>query len=235
MTQEIVLSREQVRMIDRLAVERFGIPSIVLMENAGRSCADILLSLGVCPSGPVCICCGKGNNGGDGFVMARHLAAAGVPVEILVFFDEDQLSEDAAFNFRILNQMEGPIHRLTIPDDLLQLRRHFTHASWIVDALLGTGFQGTLREPYNTIAREMNDSGRPILSIDLPSGLDCDLGTVEKVAVRATATATLVAAKPGFRSRVGQKHCGQIHIGSIGIPQNLITSVHPVGDFQESP
>ncbi len=235
MFSPIVLSREQVRMIDRIAVEQFGIPSLVLMENAGRSCAEALLSIGVSTTtGPVCICCGKGNNAGDGFVMARHLAAADVPVEILTFFDESEFSPDARTNFRILQRSDIPIHQLSLPHEILQLRRHLYHSSWVVDALLGTGFSGSLRAPYDTIIAEMNDSGRPILSIDLPSGLDCDLGSARSGAVQAHTTISLVALKPGFQSELGKRYAGQVIVGSIGIPHNLISCLHQGMKIQEN-
>src|SRR5215472_571114 len=94
------LSRDEVRELDRRAIEEYGVPGVVLMENAGRGTAELLRSLGV--RGPVVICCGKGNNGGDGFVMARHLDNAGVAVRLLLFADPDRLTGDAAVNYRIL-------------------------------------------------------------------------------------------------------------------------------------
>jgi len=229
MSEERIFSREQIRFLDQQAVELFGIPSIVLMENAGRSCAETLLSLGVSTTSPVCICCGKGNNGGDGFVMARHLSAAMVPVEVLLFCDETELSPDAAINYVILLQSDIPVHRLSLPDDTGQFRRHLRHASWVVDALLGTGFHGDLRSPLDSLIIEINDSRRPVLAIDVPSGLDCDLGTVSQVAILATATLTLVGPKPGFATKTGRRHCGQVLTGGIGIPHNLISYVcsHP--------
>ncbi len=227
MTNHLVLSREQVRSIDQIAVDEFGIPSIVLMENAGRSCAEALLNLGVSPTGPVCICCGKGNNGGDGLVMARHLAIHKIPVEVLVFHEAHHFSPDAFTNYRILLSSAIPVHHLSLPRDLKILRSHLTRASWLVDALLGTGASGALKVPYNLIVEEINQTSRPVLAIDCPTGLDCNLGSVETIAVQATATITLVARKHGFESEAGASCCGEILVGDIGIPPNLLARVHP--------
>ncbi|WP_175517386.1 NAD(P)H-hydrate epimerase [Planctomicrobium piriforme] len=234
MSDPSVLSREQVRSIDRIAVEKFGIPSIVLMENAGRSCAEFLLAEGVATSSPVCICCGKGNNGGDGFAMARHLEILGIPVEVLIFHDPEEFRGDAAINFQILAKSDIPIHQLSFPKDTAQLERHLKHASWLVDALLGTGAVGNLRSPYEIVIPEMNNAGRPIMAIDIPSGLDCDLGNPPDCGIVAQITVTLVAAKPGFRSTEGQLHCGKVVVGQIGIPRNLLSLVQAGPAFEES-
>ena len=145
MSVQGTLTRDQVRAVDQAAIERFGIPGIVLMENAGRGCVELLLDRGVSTTSPVCICCGKGNNGGDGFVIARHLEIAGVPAEVLIFTDPDDYQGDALTNFRILQKTDIPIHQLSIPDDESLLRDHLARASWVVDALLGTGTKGKSR------------------------------------------------------------------------------------------
>jgi len=222
MQEELVLSREQSRSMDRIAMEEFGIPGIILMENAGRGCADLLIAQGICPSSPVVICCGKGNNAGDGFVMARHLEVQGIPVEVLMFSSPKEFSGDAATNFRIVSRTDIPIHQLNLPEDEAQLCKHLQHASWIVDALLGTGTHGVLREPYKTIIQKINQSGRPVFSIDVPSGLDCDLGSPIDGCVQATLTATMIALKPGFRSSAAKKVTGKIHIVEIGVPRTAL-------------
>jgi len=219
------LARKQLQMVDRIAIERFGIPSLVLMENAGRSCAEALLRQGVCTSSPICICCGKGNNGGDGLVMARQLEQQGIPVEVLLFHPLDQFSPDATVNLKILQKSDIPLHELRIPDDLSQLQKHLHRASWVVDALLGTGSAGPIRGIYEYIIPVINQCGRPVLAVDLPSGLDCDLGTETDCIIQATMTVTLVAPKPGFLTPTGRKHCGEITTGQIGLPRNLLLQV----------
>src|SRR5207248_8475814 len=126
-----------VRALDRRAIEEFGVPGVVLMENAGRGAAELLLSLGV--RSRVVLCCGKGNNGGDGFVIARHLDRRGVPVRVLLFCPTDQLTGDAAINYHIITRSGLPIR--VIPD-AAELGRELAGAEWVVDALFGTGLSG---------------------------------------------------------------------------------------------
>jgi NAD(P)H-hydrate epimerase len=225
MSQLMVLSREQARALDRIAIEQFGIPGLILMENAGRGCAELLMQLGVSTTSPVIICCGKGNNGGDGLVMARHLEVQGVPVEVILFHDPERFRGDAAVNYHILRHTDVPVHCLTMPEDLLVLKKHISRASWVVDALLGTGGTGGARPPYDMVIREINEAGLPVLAIDIPSGLDCDLGEADGAIIRAKATAALVAPKPGFRSEQGRQHIGDIHIVHIGVPHTLLVLV----------
>ena len=131
---DAVLSREQVREVDRVAIEEFGLLGIVLMENAGRNSAELLRSIGI--SGRVVVCCGKGNNGGDGFVIARHLEIAGIDVRVLLAADPSSMTGDAATNLQVLQKARIP---LVLPTANWQ--EEFAGADWIVDALLGTGTQ----------------------------------------------------------------------------------------------
>lgn len=225
MADQFDVSREQVRAIDRIAIENYGIPSIVLMENAGRGCADLLISQGISPLSPVIICCGKGNNAGDGLVMARHLEVQGYPVEILLFTDPAELKGDAGINYRIVSHSDIPIHRLTLPADAALLKHHLSRASWVVDALLGTGSTGEVRPPFNDVIHAINESQRPVFAIDLPSGLDCDLGDPVECCVRANVTGTLLAPKIGFNSETGKEMTGQIHVVPLGIPRSVLTAL----------
>ena len=134
------LTRAQAREFDRRAEEEFGVPGIVLMENAGRSTADLVLELK--GGGPVAICCGKGNNGGDGFVVARHLDNRGVAVRVLLFTPAESLTGDAAVNFRILQRSGLP---LSIQPDQAALTEELAAAAWVIDALFGTGLSGPVR------------------------------------------------------------------------------------------
>lgn len=225
MANQLDLSREQVRAIDRMAIEDFGIPGIVLMENAGRGCADLLISQGVSPHSPVIICCGKGNNAGDGLVMARHLEEQGFPVEVLFFTNPDELTGDAATNYRIVCHSDIRIHHLTLPEDASLLKHHLSRASWVVDALLGTGSRGKVRNPFCDVIDAINASRRPVFAVDIPSGLDCDRGDPVDCCVRAKVTATMVAMKPGLTSKTGQEMAGRVHVVSIGIPRSLLTTL----------
>ena len=137
------LTCDECRRLDREAIEHYGIPGMVLMENAGRGVADRIERLGV--SGPVLICCGKGNNAGDGFVIARHLDLRGVAVCVLLWSDPDQLTGDAAANYRIIERAEISVECFRGQHEPAKLQRHLDSAAWIVDALLGTGAQGDRR------------------------------------------------------------------------------------------
>ncbi|MCA8997994.1 MAG: NAD(P)H-hydrate epimerase [Planctomycetaceae bacterium] len=221
----LTLSREQVRSIDQQAIERLGIPGIVLMENAGRGCTDFLLEKMTEQSGRVVICCGKGNNGGDGFVIARQLMIAEVPVEIVVFHSEDDFQGDARTNLTILKRMGCPVPYLSLPEDEAELKRKLSSAGWLVDALLGTGATGAPRAPYDTVISAMNASGVPILAVDVPSGLDCDSGEASATTIRARLTATFASSKPGLELEPAQEFTGEVRVIPIGLPESVLTSL----------
>jgi len=217
------LTREQVRALDRLAIETYGVPGIVLMENAGRGAAEVLLSLVV--NGKVVICCGKGNNGGDGLVVARHLDNHRVAVQILLFTRPEKLSGDAENNYQIAARSELPI--TILGDEEFEpgiVSGILEEADWIVDALYGTGLQGPVRPPLDGVIDAINASGRKVLAVDLPSGLDCDTGQPMGPTIRADHTVTFVAPKKGFDAPVAQAWLGQVHVVDIGAPRVLVDS-----------
>lgn len=216
---EIAISREQARQLDRRAIEEFGMASVMLMENAGRGVADSLCALGI--EGPVMICCGVGNNGGDGYVVARHLDLRGYEAQVLLFADPEKLSGDAALNYRVLEKSDMPIRQLE-PTDLEQ---QLAGAAWIVDALLGTGARGEPRPPLDQVIDLINAQAAPVLAIDVPSGLDCDTGQAAAHTIRAAHTCTFVAAKPGFTAEGAQGYTGVVHVLDIGAPRKLVEAV----------
>jgi NAD(P)H-hydrate epimerase len=218
-----VITRKQVREVDRRAVEEYGIPSIVLMENAGRGVTDVLSRLGI--AGPVVIACGKGNNAGDGFVVARHLDVRGYQVRVLLWAHPMELSGDAATNFRILTQTGVAIEFFGLEFDAPRLEQQLAGAAWIVDGLLGTGARGEPRPPLDTVIEAINDSPATRLAIDLPSGLDCDTGQPARHTVRAAHTCTFVGPKPGFFAPGADQYTGEVHVLDIGVPPRLIADV----------
>ena len=137
------LSRAQVRNVDYRAIDDYGVPGVVLMENAGRGAAELLLQSQ--PRGPVLICAGKGNNGGDGFVIARHLENRRIPVKVLLFCDPAELKGDARTNYQILAAAKTPLRVFPNAADPDALAAELAGADWIVDALLGTGTEGSIR------------------------------------------------------------------------------------------
>ena len=215
----LVLTRAQVREVDRRAIDDYGLPGLVLMENAGRNAAMMLQELGI--PGPVVICCGKGNNAGDGFVIARHLENNGVDVRVLLATPSSSFTGDAATNFAVLRRAGTPI--VEVPADIATAwRDELARADWIVDALLGTGTQGTVREPFVSAIAAINAAKRHVLAVDLPSGLDCDSGAVLGSCVRAHHTATFVARKPGFDQSGAREFTGEVHVLDIGVPRALL-------------
>jgi NAD(P)H-hydrate epimerase len=214
------MSRDEVRSVDRRAIEEYGMPGIVLMENAGRGCADLLVSLGI--SGKVIVVAGKGNNGGDGFVIARHLENRGYQASVLLVADPADLKGDALTNYRIIKAAGTPIRILGAEPDQVQLKRELESADWIIDALLGTGTQGTIREPFFSVIAAINEAGAKVLAVDLPSGLDCDTGEPLGCCVRANRTATFVARKLGFDAPGAVEFTGLVHVIDIGVPRAML-------------
>jgi NAD(P)H-hydrate epimerase len=217
------LTREQSRQVDRRAVEEYGISGLVLMENAGRGVADRLCEMGI--GGPVVICCGKGNNAGDGFVIARHLDLRGFAVRVLLWAEPSELTGDAAANFRILEKTGVPLEIFGDEHDATRLEEQLFGAAWIVDALLGTGARGEPRPPLDAVIEQLNAAAAAKLAVDLPSGLDCDTGVPARHTIRAAATCTFVAAKPGFLAPGAQQYTGQVYVLDIGAPRKLIEEV----------
>jgi NAD(P)H-hydrate epimerase len=217
----MLLSRDEARALDRRAMDEWGVPGVVLMENAGRGCAELLVRLGI--EGRVVVCCGKGNNGGDGFVIARHLDNAGARVAVLLFADPAGLTADAAVMYRILTHDGPPILRYSgNAIDEAQLRGEFARADWIVDALFGSGLTGPLRTPFDLIVRAINESAARVLALDIPSGLDSDSGLPLGATVRAHHTATIAALKKGFVRPEAQAWLGQVHVIDMGAPRRLL-------------
>jgi NAD(P)H-hydrate epimerase len=222
----VPLSREEVRAIDRRATEEFGVPGVVLMENAGRGAAELLVALGVRGRGVVC--CGKGNNGGDGLVVARHLDNRRVPVRVLLFCRPEELTGDAGVNCRIASRSGLP---LTVyaqaPPDMAALRGELAAAEWVVDALFGTGLSGPVRPPFDQVITAVNESAARVFAVDIPSGLDCDTGRPLGATVRAHHTATFVAPKKGFAEPAAREWLGKVHVIDIGAPRCLVDGPSP--------
>jgi NAD(P)H-hydrate epimerase len=214
------LNRRQSRRLDALAIEQYGMTGLVLMENAGRGVADTLCRLGI--SGTVVICCGRGNNAGDGFVLARHLDLRRHDVRVLLWADPSDLSGDAGVNYRILEKTGVPIVPMAAQTDASRLDQELAGSAWLVDALLGTGARGEPRPPLDVLIDRMNAAAAPILAIDVPSGLDCDTGEPARHTIRAAHTCTFAAAKPGFFAPEAEPYVGRLHVLDIGVPRKLI-------------
>jgi NAD(P)H-hydrate epimerase len=198
---------EGMRGVDRWAIEGRGVPSLELMEAAGRAVAEAVA--GLAPEGPVRVVCGKGNNGGDGFVAARLLREMGFEVEALLLWPEKELRGDAAVNFeRFGGELVGgdPAERLR-------------GSGAVVDAIFGTGFEGAPREPAAAAIAAINGCGGRVVACDIASGVDASTGEVAGEAVEANVTVSFHAAKLGQRIAPGKWDTGELRVAPIGIPE----------------
>lgn len=211
------LSREQVRQVDKIAIEQYGVPGVVLMENAGRGAAEIIDR--VAESGEIVILCGSGNNAGDGYVIARHLQLSGRQVRIVSIVDLESLHGDARINAEIDEKAKIGIRQVA---DRQQLDDALSGAKTIVDGLLGTGARGPLRGIFADAVAAANDCQALRIALDLPTGLDCDSGETFEPTFRADHTMTFVAAKLGFDRGDAAKYIGTVHVVGIGAPQRLL-------------
>lgn len=220
---KIVLSGEQARTVDKIAIEQFGIPGIVLMENAGRGMSELLCRQS--PSGRVTVLCGVGNNAGDGFVIARHLENRGIDVLVVLLAPQSQLRGDARTNYEILVKAGTKIIALDVANELDRLIVIVDESDWVVDALLGTGLRGAAREPFSTVISVVNGGDCKVLAVDVPSGLDADTGPVLDNTIQATITGTCVALKQGLLKDKSRDYVGQIEVIDIGIPRCILTNL----------
>ena len=214
------MARDEVRAIDAWAIHTLGIPGVVLMENAGRTCAELIVDkLQSIAEPKVCIFCGTGNNGGDGYVIARHLINSGLKVAVVVCGDRAKIKGDAKINLDILERMGQPIERLNPADGDIadRIGSYTAGADMLVDALFGTGLKGQVSDGYQQVIEGMNACRCPILAVDIPSGLDCDSGEPLGAAIKARWTVTFVAAKKGFACAAAGPYTGEIFVASIGV------------------
>ncbi|MCD8138992.1 MAG: NAD(P)H-hydrate epimerase [Planctomycetaceae bacterium] len=207
------------REIDRRAMADFGVPGIALMENAGVGATAVLLDmLTGAARQQAFIAVGGGNNGGDGLVMARGLSRVGVTVTVGLFKPEAELRGDAAISAALLRLIAAGVAVQPLHDDASQLERLLHKADVLVDALLGTGFKGELSPALRHAIEAINACGKPVLSLDVPSGMDGDSGVVAETAVRATRCVTFAAVKRGFLHDHARPFCGRLLLADIGAP-----------------
>ena len=214
--EKIAATTAEIREYDRRFIEEIGVPGVVLMENAGRGAANIIM-MQYAGRKSAAVVCGKGNNGGDGYVVARHLACAGFSVDVYIFAREEEIRGDAKINLDIIKKMglrvkQGGQWR---PDDLKSYEV-------IVDALLGTGVTGRLREGFRDLIEAINDLACPKVALDIPSGMDGDTGEILGAAVRAERTITFALPKVGFFRGDAREYTGEIHLVDIGITPSIL-------------
>lgn len=217
-----VAGAAQMRRLDEIAIKKYNIPGIILMENAGIGVVRAMTRHFGDPSGKkIFIICGKGNNGGDGFVIARHLKQAKADVRVLLLGKFEELTGDAAVNGSILKNSGGEISENTE-----KLDSKLRHSHIIVDAIFGTGLKAEITGNIKNVINKINTSGKAVVSVDIPSGISADTGKVMGAAVKAELTVTFALAKLGLFLPPGSSHCGELQIADIFIPDEAVKSLN---------
>ncbi|MEQ8266741.1 MAG: NAD(P)H-hydrate dehydratase [Parvibaculum sp.] len=217
----VLLATDEMARADELTISR-GTPGIVLMENAGRAVAEAIV--GRFPQGSVSVLCGPGNNGGDGFVVARLLAEEGWPVSLFLLGDRDHLKGDAA---EAASRWPGPVHPLTADAG--------RGASLIVDAIFGAGLSKDVTCVAADVIARVGAAGTPVVAIDMPTGIDGDTGQVRGAAFEAVLSVTFFRAKPGHILMPGRLHCGELQVADIGIESSVLDDLAPQTFIDEPP
>ncbi|MBI4387563.1 MAG: NAD(P)H-hydrate epimerase [Candidatus Omnitrophica bacterium] len=216
------VTASEMQEIDRRAIEEFGIPSILLMENAGRAVAEEVQCLLKGKKDEVAIFCGKGNNGGDGFVAARHLANQGTKVHVVFFQSPSDMKPDPLVNFKILQKMNVSLIDCSVKFDPQKIKNAIHRSKVVVDALFGTG----LSKPIEGNAKEaidlMNALQASVVAVDIPSGLNADTGKIMGICVEAKITITLGLPKKAFCISSAKELIGKVVVADISIPRELL-------------
>ena len=220
-----LVTASESRQFDQLA-EQAGLPSLVLMENASLRLAEVLQQhFELDPPKRIIVVCGRGNNGGDGMALARHLHNIGFHVQVFLLADPNELKGDAAINYKVAINFGVSVQSITTQSELSQLIEPLKSADLVIDALLGTGITGEVRGLYSEVIPIINHHASRILSVDIPSGINSDTGEVCGVAVRADATVTLGAIKLGLVLFPGADYAGDLFVGSLGVPDSLLADI----------
>ena len=210
-----IVSNAEMQKLDNLTIEKIGIPGMVLMENAGRAVYEIASAyheqLG--KTSPVHIFCGKGNNGGDGYVIARYFQDAGFPVEVVSICDPESLTGDAFSNYSICQKLDVPIRVVSKIDELKQQ----TKPAFIIDALLGTGIRGPAKGFTAEVIDYINACKAAVVAVDIPSWLSGDFMSVPGAAVRADITVTMALPKRAHVFEPARSYVGKLRIVDIVI------------------
>ena len=218
-----VATAEEIRQLDQEAIEKLGIPGVVLMENAGLHVVRVMneryLKL---KKKKVLIVCGKGNNGGDGFVVARHLDNQGVEVRVTLLAEKQHLKGEAKINCDVVEKMDIPIVEITSNEQLPAFRNLLQQTDIVVDAILGTGLHDAVKGLYKHIIESINKSQKPIIAVDIPSGLSADTGVVYGSCIKADVTVTFAVPKRGVILYPAADHVGDLKVVDIGIPKQLV-------------
>ncbi len=215
-----VVTAEIMRTLDRKAIEEFGIPGLVLMENAARGTVGAMFRHFPNLSGmQVGILAGRGNNGGDGFAVARYLLNRGISCHVYLLAAREELRGDAAANLEIFIRMGGTVSEILNLEEWESQKEKIATHDLLVDGILGTGLKGEVQGFFQAIIEFMNSLGTPIVAIDIPSGLDADNGQVLGVCIRASLTVTFGLLKRGLLVLPGVQYCGKTVLVDISLPR----------------
>ena len=218
-----VATAEEMQELDRKAIETYRIPGIVLMENAGRGAAELILNtFPDLHKKKVAIIAGKGNNGGDGLVIARYLLNKGISVRVYLLADPKGLRGDAETNFNIFHRMKGEVISVPSSKDYIKVKRDLERFDILVDGIFGTGLDAEVRGYYREVIDHLNMLQKPMVAIDIPSGLDADTGKPLGTAVHASLTITFGLPKIGHLIPPGLDYVGEVKVIDIGIPKRLV-------------
>ena len=226
---DYLVTSEEMRALDSAAINDYGIPGVVLMENAGRSTFQILCAAVSREFAKlkVIVVAGPGNNGGDGYVVARYLLNHGAEVQTYLLAKREKIRGDALINLSILEKMTDQIYPVHDVSDLKEVATKWRSSDIIVDAILGTGLSTEVRSPYREAIELINDTSAFKVSIDIPSGLDSNTGKILGAAVRADLTVTYGFQKVGMALYPGLSQCGRVHVADICIPRSCIQERPP--------
>ena len=214
---------EQMRSLDATAINDYGIPGIVLMENAGQgTVAAMNRRFGSFVGKIISIFVGPGNNGGDGFVIARHLHQQGAKPHVFMLVKPEKLKGDAAVNLEIVRKLPIPIHILINSEDLRSAEPRLAHSHTVVDAIFGTGLTRAVSGHFADVVSRINRFACPVVSVDIPSGLNSDTGQVMGISVQARLTATYGLAKPGMVVYPGMDFVGDLEVVDITVPPEAV-------------
>jgi hydroxyethylthiazole kinase-like uncharacterized protein yjeF len=218
-----VATAEEMQELDRKAIETYRIPGIVLMENAGRGAAEVISrTFPDFHRKKFAIIAGKGNNGGDGFVIARYLLNKGVLVRVYLLTDPKGLRGDAETNFHVFHRMKGEVISVPSSKDYIKVKKDLERFDLLVDGIFGTGLDAEVRGYYREVIDHLNMLQKPIVAIDIPSGLDADTGKPLGAAIRASLTITFGLPKIGLLIPPGIDYVGEVKVIDIGIPKRLV-------------
>ncbi|HYL80374.1 MAG TPA: NAD(P)H-hydrate epimerase, partial [Candidatus Acidoferrum sp.] len=217
-----IVTAKEMQELDRRATAEYGIPSLLLMEHAGAETArEMRAAFPAISDGRVLVLCGRGNNGGDGFVVARHLLSCGIRVETYLLARRDEVKGDARINLEILEKLGAAPREITSAADLGAIQERIVSADVVVDALLGTGARGPVDGLFAQAIEIVNRAGRPVVAVDIPSGLIADSPEPAGPAIRAALTVTFALPKACLLLYPAAAYAGSVRVADIGIPHAL--------------